>query len=57
MVRTIFDQPDAASMREQDNRVVDTVAARFANAATHLDDAREDLLACSVFPHEIWRQI
>ena len=57
MVRTIFDQPDAASMREQDNRVVDTVAARFANAATHLDDAREDLLAFSVFPHEIWRQI
>jgi putative transposase len=23
----------------------------------HLDEAREDLLAFSVFPHEIWRQI
>jgi transposase-like protein len=57
MVRTIFDQPDAASVREQFGRVVDTIAARFPDAATHLDDAREDLLAFSVFPHEIWRQI
>jgi len=57
MVRTIFDQPDTASVREQFGRVVDTIAARFPDAATHLDDAREDLLAFSAFPHEIWRQI
>jgi transposase-like protein len=57
MVRTIFDQPDADSVREQFGRVVDTIAARFPDAATHLDDAREDLLAFAVFPHEIWRQI
>jgi putative transposase len=56
-VRTVFDQPDAASVREQFGRVVDTIAARFPDAATHLDDARDDLLAFSVFPHEIWRQI
>jgi putative transposase len=57
MVRTIFDQPDAASVREQFARVVDTIATRFPDAATHLDDARDDLLAFSAFPHEIWRQI
>jgi putative transposase len=57
MVRTIFDQPDAASVRDQFDRVVDAIAARFADAATHLDEAREDLLAFSVFPHQIWRQI
>jgi len=57
MVRTIFDQPDAASVRDQYGRVVEAIAARFPDAATHLDDAREDLLAFSVFPHEIWRQI
>jgi putative transposase len=57
MVRTIFDQPDAASVAEQFARVVDTITARFPDAATHLDDAREDLLAFSAFPHEIWRQI
>jgi transposase-like protein len=27
------------------------------SAATHLDEAREDLLAFTAFPHEIWRQI
>jgi transposase-like protein len=57
MVRTIFDQPDADSVRDQYGRVVETIEARFPDAATHLDDAREDLLAFSVFPHEIWRQI
>jgi putative transposase len=57
MVRTIFDQPDPASVRDQYGRVVEAVEARFPDAATHLDDAREDLLAFSVFPHEIWRQV
>jgi putative transposase len=57
MVRTIFDQPDAGSVRDQFGRVVETIAAKFPDAATHLDDARDDLLAFSVFPHEIWRQI
>src|SRR5256885_5589912 len=57
MVRTIFDQPDAAAVRDQYSRVVEAIEARFPDAATHLDEAREDLLAFSVFPHEIWRQI
>src|SRR2546430_9259161 len=57
MVRTIFDQPDAASVRAQFGRVVEAIVARFPDAATHLDEAREDLLAFSVFPHETWRQI
>jgi putative transposase len=57
MVRTIFDQPDAASVRDQFGRVVETIDGRFSDAATHLDEAREDLLAFSAFPHEIWRQI
>jgi putative transposase len=57
MVRTIFDQPDAASVRQQYGRVVEAIEARFPDAATHLDQAREDLLAFTGFPHEIWRQI
>jgi putative transposase len=57
MVRTIFDQPDAAAVRDQFGRVVDAIGARFPDAATHLDDARDDLLAFATFPHEIWRQI
>ena len=57
MVRTIFDQPDAAAVRAQFGRVVDTIAAKFPDAGEHLDDARDDLLAFAAFPHEIWRQI
>jgi transposase-like protein len=57
MVRTIFDQPDAASVRAQFGRVVDAIEAKYPDAATHLDEARDDLLAFAGFPHEIWRQI
>ncbi len=57
MVRTIFDQPDDAEVRAQFGRVVDTIAAKYPDAATHLDEARDDLLAFAAFPQEIWRQI
>jgi transposase-like protein len=57
MVRTIFDQPDPASVREQFARVVEAIAAKFGAAGEHLDTARDDLLAFADFPHEIWRQI
>ena len=57
MVRTVFDQPDAASVTDQFGRVVEAIDTRFPDAATHLDDARDDLLAFASFPHEIWRQI
>ena len=44
-------------MRAQFARVVDTIAAKYPDAASHLDDVRDDLLAFNTFPHEIWRQI
>ena len=57
MVRTIFDQPDATSVREQYDRVVEAITTKYPDAGAHLDDAREDLLAFAAFPHEIWRQV
>jgi transposase-like protein len=57
LVRTIFDQPDTDSVIAQYARAVATIAERFPAAAEHLDDAREDLLAFTAFPREIWRQI
>ncbi|MFD0782474.1 transposase, partial [Micromonospora azadirachtae] len=57
LVRTIFDQPDADAVRAQFNRVVATIEAKFPAAAEHLDAARDDLLAFTGFPREIWRQI
>ncbi|MET8262393.1 IS256 family transposase [Micromonospora arida] len=57
LVRTIFDQPDADAVRAQFNRVAGTIEAKFPAAAEHLADARDDLLAFTDFPREIWRQI
>lgn len=57
LVRTIFDQPDADQVKAQFARVVDTIAGKYPDAATHLDEARDDLLAFTGFPHEIWKQV
>ena len=57
LVRTIFEQPDAASVRAQHAQVVTALEAKFLQAAAHLDDAREDILAFTAFPREVWRQI
>src|SRR5215216_5862692 len=57
MVRTIFAQPDAATVREQHRRIVDQLAARFPEASALLDEAAADLLAFTSFPKEHWRQV
>ncbi len=57
LVRTIFAQPDATSVRAQFTRVVDQLAEQFADAADHLADAGPDVLAFAGFPKEHWRQI
>jgi putative transposase len=57
LVRTIFDQPDAPAVSAQFDRVLDTIMAKFPDAAEHLDQARGDLLAFTAFPRELWRQI
>jgi putative transposase len=33
------------------------LSAKFPAAAAHLDEARDDILAFTAFPREIWRQI
>jgi putative transposase len=57
LVRTIFEQPDAASVRAQHAQVVTALEVKFPAAAAHLDEARDDILAFAAFPHEIWRQV
>ena len=57
LVRTIFEQPDAASVRAQHGQVVTALEAKFPHAAAHLDDARDDILAFTAFPREVWRQV
>ena len=57
LVRTVFDQPDTQAVHAQYARVVETIEGKCPDAAAHLDDARDDLLAFTAFPREIWRQI
>ncbi len=57
LVRTIFDQPDATEVAAQFDRVVAALQAKLPTAAEHLANAREDLLAYTALPREIWRQV
>ena len=57
LVRTIFEQPDPASVRAQHAQVVAALEAKLPQAAAHLDEARDDILAFTAFPREVWRQI
>lgn len=57
MVRTIFAQPDAATVHEQHARIIDQLEGRFPEAAALLEEAGPDLLAFASFPKEHWRQL
>jgi putative transposase len=57
LVRTISGQPGAASVRAQHAQVVSALEAKLPQAAAHLDEARDDILAFTAFPREVWRQI
>ena len=57
LLRTIFDQPDAGEVHAQFDRVVDALQAKFPKVAAYLADARDDLLAFTAFPREVWKNI
>lgn len=56
-IRTVFVQPDAASAREQWERVTETFRGRFDRVVALMDEAREDVLAYLAFPQAHWKQI
>jgi putative transposase len=57
MLHSVYDQPDAASVHTQYDKLLDTVADTLPKVHDHLDSARGDILAFTVFPRELWRQI
>lgn len=57
LLHSVYDQPDAASVHAQFDRILDTLADKLPAVAAHLDAARADVLAFTSFPKEIWRQI
>ena len=57
MLHSVYDQPDAARVHAQYDRLVDAVQDKLPAVAAHLDAARPDVLAFTAFPKELWRQI
>jgi putative transposase len=57
LVRSIFAQPDPASVHEQQRRIVAQLEERFPEAAALLDEAGGEVLAFTGFPKEHWRQL
>jgi putative transposase len=57
LLHSVYDQPDAASVHAQFDRVLDTLSEKLPAVAQHLDAARADVLAFTAFPKAIWRQI
>lgn len=56
LLHSVYDQPDAAAVHAQFDRVVDTLGEKLPAVAEHLETARADILAFTAFPKEIWRQ-
>ncbi|UER55326.1 IS256 family transposase [Kineosporiaceae bacterium SCSIO 59966] len=57
MLHSVYDQPDAAAVHAQFDKLLDTVANQLPAVHDHLDAARADILAFTAFPREVWRQI
>ena len=57
MLHSVYDQPDAAAVHAQFDRLLDYVKDKLPAVFEHLDRAREDLLSFTAFPKEIWTQI
>jgi putative transposase len=57
LLHSVYDQPDATSVNEQYDRVLDALADKLPAVVTHLETARADVLAFTAFPRDIWRQI
>jgi len=57
MLHSVYDQPDAASVHAQFDRIVDALADKLPKVTAHLEQARPDILAFTAFPKELWRQI
>lgn len=49
-IRSVFEQPDGASAREQLDRVIDGMAKPYPRVAALLADAEPDLLSHFAFP-------
>jgi len=57
LLHSVYDQPDAAAVHAQFDRVLNALEDKLPTVAKHLENARTDVLAFTAFPKELWRQI
>src|SRR5690606_27568703 len=57
MLHSVYDQPTAADVQAQFDKLLDAVADKLPDVAAHLDAARADVLAFTAVPKGLWRQI
>jgi hypothetical protein len=57
LLHSVFDHTDAQSVVGQYDRVLDALIDKLPKVAEHPDAARDELLAFTAFPKQIWRQI
>jgi len=57
MLHSVYDQPDAAAVHAQFDRLIDYVDHKLPAVAEHLAAARDDLLTFTAFPKDVWTQI
>lgn len=57
MLHSVYDQPDAKSVHAQFDRLLDYVEDKLPDVFNHLEAARDDLLAFTTFPKDVWTQI
>jgi transposase-like protein len=58
MLHSVYDQPDATSVHTQFDKLLDSeLVASLPAVLEHLDAARDQILAFTAFPKEVWRQI
>jgi putative transposase len=57
LLHSVYDQPNAEAVHAQFDRVLQGLYEKLPQVAEHLEDARADILAFTVFPKELWRQV
>jgi len=57
MLHSVYDQPDAAAVHAQFDRLLDYVSEKLPAVAEHLAQARDDILAFTTYPKDVWTQI
>ena len=56
MLHSVYDQPDASAVAAQFDRLLDYVEGKLPEVHDHLDNARNDILAFTGFPKDVWTQ-